>query len=125
MTRIEGVKTGVQLVFLLLSLAALSAYAGERDLLPMPDSPFKGQIGLRSSESTKDFPEEAKAPEGAPNVLLILTDDVGRGDEHLRRADPDADRRPHRRHGAALQQLPHHGAVLADAGGTADRAQPS
>ena len=79
MTRIEGVKTGVQLVFLLLSLAALSAYAGERDLLPMPDSPFKGQIGLRPSESTKDFPEEAKAPEGAPNVLLILTDDVGFG----------------------------------------------
>jgi arylsulfatase A-like enzyme len=27
----------------------------------------------------KDFPAEAKAPDGAPNILLILTDDVGIG----------------------------------------------
>ncbi len=53
--------------------------AQTRETLPVPDPPFKGKIGLRASDSVKDFPAEAKAPEGAPNVLLILTDDVGFG----------------------------------------------
>jgi len=66
-------------------LAALAAYPGPgisqtvRETLPIPDPPFKGKIGLRVSDSTKDFPSEPKAPDGAPNVLLILTDDVGFG----------------------------------------------
>jgi arylsulfatase len=55
------------------------AQAQTRETLPVPDPPFKGKVGLRASDSVKDFPAEAKAPEGAPNVLLILTDDVGFG----------------------------------------------
>ena len=50
-----------------------------RTILPIPDQPFKGKTGLRPSDSVKDFPAEVKAPEGAPNILLILTDDVGFG----------------------------------------------
>jgi arylsulfatase A-like enzyme len=50
-----------------------------RSYLPIPQGPFKGKIGLRPSESIKDFPKEVQAPKGAPNVLLILTDDVGFG----------------------------------------------
>ena len=50
-----------------------------RSSLPIPDQPFKGKIGLRPSDSVKDFPKEVTAPEGAPNVFLILTDDVGFG----------------------------------------------
>jgi arylsulfatase len=50
-----------------------------RDTLPIPDPVFQGQVGLRASDSVKDFPAEAAAPDGAPNVLLILTDDVGFG----------------------------------------------
>lgn len=50
-----------------------------RNVLPIPDQPFKGEIGLRPADSTKDFPQEPSAPKGAPNVLLILTDDVGFG----------------------------------------------
>lgn len=50
-----------------------------RSILPVPDPPFKGKIGLRPSDSEKDFPAEVKAPDGAPNILLILTDDVGFG----------------------------------------------
>ena len=50
-----------------------------RETLPIPDPPFKGKIGLRPSDSAKDFPAEAKAPDGAPNILIILTDDVGFG----------------------------------------------
>src|SRR5438552_5674257 len=48
-------------------------------VLPRPEEPFGGQIGRTTKDSTKDFPKEVKAPKGAPNVLLILTDDVGFG----------------------------------------------
>ncbi len=40
---------------------------------------FQGQIRRNAKESTPDFPKEVKAPPGAPNVLLIMTDDVGFG----------------------------------------------
>jgi arylsulfatase A-like enzyme len=53
--------------------------ARAQEVLPRPDQPFKGHIGRTVKDSTKDFPAEATAPKGAPNVLLILTDDVGFG----------------------------------------------
>src|ERR1700723_4715163 len=56
-----------------------AATARAQDVLPRPQPPFKGHIGRTVEESTKDFPQEVKAPNGAPNVLLILTDDVGFG----------------------------------------------
>jgi len=45
--------------------------------LPHPPQPFNGKIGRTAAESTPDFPKGIEAPKGAPNVLLILTDDVG------------------------------------------------
>lgn len=51
----------------------------DRSQLPIPDAPFKGRIELTPADSVKDFPKEIAAPEGAPNVLLIITDDVGFG----------------------------------------------
>jgi arylsulfatase len=50
-----------------------------RTTLPIPDQPFQGKTGLRPADSVKDFPRDVKPPEGAPNILLILTDDVGFG----------------------------------------------
>jgi arylsulfatase A-like enzyme len=50
-----------------------------RTVLPIPPPPFDGTIGLRAAESTPSFPQNVKAPEGAPNVVLILMDDVGFG----------------------------------------------
>ncbi len=64
---------------LLLSLSGASAEDANRTILPMPDPPFKGKIGLTPADSVKDFPKQVTAPEGAPNILLILTDDVGFG----------------------------------------------
>jgi arylsulfatase A-like enzyme len=66
---------------ILTCLCAATAVAQDvdRSYLPIPQQPFKGKIGLRPAESVKDFPQEVKAPEGAPNVLLIMTDDVGFG----------------------------------------------
>ena len=47
--------------------------------LPKPDAPFNGKIGRTVKDSKPDFPKGVEAPAGAPNILLILTDDVGFG----------------------------------------------
>ena len=49
----------------------------QEEVLPRPPQPFQGKIGRTAAESTPDFPKGIEAPKGAPNVLLILTDDVG------------------------------------------------
>src|SRR5262245_37902508 len=48
-------------------------------VLPVPDEPFGGVIGRKASESKPSFPTGVTAPRGAPNVLLIMTDDTGFG----------------------------------------------
>ncbi len=48
-------------------------------VLPPPPQPFKGTINLRAKDSKSDFPQPLQAPKGAPNVLLVLLDDVGFG----------------------------------------------
>ena len=50
-----------------------------QEVLPRPEPTFKGKIARTVQTSTRDFPKEVQAPAGAPNVLLILTDDVGFG----------------------------------------------
>jgi arylsulfatase A-like enzyme len=45
--------------------------------LPPPDPKFGGVIKERASESTPWWPPRVVPPKGAPNVLLIMTDDVG------------------------------------------------
>src|ERR1700741_1965270 len=52
---------------------------GARNILPQPDPPFKGKIGRTVKDSIPDFPKGIEAPQGAPNVLLFLMDDVGFG----------------------------------------------
>ncbi|MGE3822056.1 MAG: sulfatase-like hydrolase/transferase [Isosphaeraceae bacterium] len=47
--------------------------------LPRPDPVFKGRIGQTYKDSTPSYPQPLRAPRGAPNVLLILLDDVGFG----------------------------------------------
>ena len=59
--------------------AAIALPAGAQEVLPYPQPPFKGKIGRTAAESTPDFPKGIAAPKGAPNVLLIMTDDVGWG----------------------------------------------
>jgi len=51
-----------------------------QEALPRPDTHFKGFIGSTYLDSdAATFPQPIKAPGGAPNVLLILLDDVGFG----------------------------------------------
>jgi arylsulfatase A-like enzyme len=47
------------------------------DVLPPPDLPFGGTIRLDAAQSTTWWPPRVVPPKGAPNILLIMTDDVG------------------------------------------------
>lgn len=47
--------------------------------LPKPEPAFNGKIGETFKDSIQDFPQPLKAPKGAPNVVMILLDDVGFG----------------------------------------------
>ena len=45
--------------------------------LPPPPQKFKGKIELNAAQSTPGWPARVVPPKGAPNILLIMTDDVG------------------------------------------------
>jgi len=47
--------------------------------LPPPDPKFGGVIKEKATESTPWWPPRVVPPRGAPNVLLIMTDDDGFG----------------------------------------------
>ena len=47
--------------------------------LPHPPAPFGGTINLDSKDSKPYWPPTVVPPKGAPNVLLIMTDDQGYG----------------------------------------------
>jgi arylsulfatase A-like enzyme len=47
--------------------------------LPAPDPKFGGVIKENAAQSTPWWPPRVVPPKGAPNVLLIMTDDVGFG----------------------------------------------
>jgi arylsulfatase len=47
--------------------------------LPPPPQPFEGTINLNALYSKQAWPGRVVPPKGAPNVLLIITDDVGFG----------------------------------------------
>jgi len=59
------------------ALSASSVWAA--DPLPKPDSPFQGKIDPSRDKSKPDWPQRPTAPKGAPNVVLILLDDVSCG----------------------------------------------
>jgi Sulfatase len=45
--------------------------------LPNPMQPFRGEIAPNATESKPYWPALVMPPKGAPNILLIVTDDVG------------------------------------------------
>ncbi|HEU5035547.1 MAG TPA: arylsulfatase [Nocardioides sp.] len=60
---------------------AMGKFKPDRSVLPMPDRSFSGVGGRTIDESEGDWSIVAptKAPDGAPNVLIILIDDAGFG----------------------------------------------
>ena len=73
----------MQRVGLLLSgMLAMSAWSpawSQQNELIKPDPAFKGVVAPSRQGSTPAWPEVVKAPVGAPNIVLILLDDVGFG----------------------------------------------
>lgn len=82
--RIRGLATG-SLAALALSTAqpGLAQANGnswpDRSVLPIAPRPFAGQIERSAATSTPDWPVPVTAPRGAPNVLVVMTDDIGFG----------------------------------------------
>jgi arylsulfatase A-like enzyme len=58
-------------------LFSISVVAQES--LPKPMAPFYGTIGKTYKDSKSEFPKPITPPKGAPNVLIILIDDLGFG----------------------------------------------
>jgi arylsulfatase A-like enzyme len=50
-----------------------------REALPIPDRPYEGDLPLDAKDPQATFPpiDPLHPPDGAPNVLLVLLDDVG------------------------------------------------
>src|SRR6516165_8150107 len=57
--------------------AAVSAAA--QQVLPPPAPPFAGKITEKAKDSKPWFPPAPTAPAGAPNIVIVLLDDVGFG----------------------------------------------
>jgi len=66
---------------LLYSTVTLSSasWAFAQGALPQPLSNFRGEIERIAADSVPDWPRGPSAPRGAPNIVLILLDDVGFG----------------------------------------------
>src|SRR6516225_5920196 len=57
-----------------------SPATGTPSILPRADFHFPGEVGRTFLDSDPaQFPQPVQAPKGAPNILLILIDDVGYG----------------------------------------------
>ena len=68
------------LMVAIFSLGVLVPPALAQEILPQPDPEFKGEIGVTydtSGEPDKSIMESPEAPKDAPNIVLILLDDVG------------------------------------------------
>ena len=95
------------------------------DQLPPPPPKFGGKIERNAAQSKPYWPPRVVPPKGAPNVLLIMTDDVGFGAPATFGGvipTPALDRIANER--PALHQLQFDGAVFADPRGADHRPQP-
>lgn len=62
-----------------LAVSSMSPSWAQQVELVKPDPEFKGVVAPRRSDSRPDWPLRVQAPKGAPNVVLVLLDDVGFG----------------------------------------------
>lgn len=60
---------------------AMGKFKPDRTVLPIPDRSFGGTIGRTMDQAVPDWSmiPGPKAPDGAPNVLIVLIDDAGFG----------------------------------------------
>ena len=85
--------------------------------LPPPPAPFGGTINLDAKDSKPYWPPTVVPPKGAPNVLLIMTDDQGYGvPSTFGGVIPTPSHGPHRESRTTLHPVPLNCSLLADAG---------
>jgi hypothetical protein len=99
-----------------------------REVLPIPDRRQEGLVTYDAKDAVTSFPaiEPLRPPAGAPNVLVVLLDDVGFGaSSAFRWSVPDGDGGAARRGRPEVQPVPYHGAVFPHTPGTAHGPQPS
>src|SRR6476661_10545985 len=86
----KAITFGISLACLILASSALAQQTGvsgspsatttiDGKQLPPPDPKFGGVVKEKATESTPWWPPRVVPPKGAPNVLLIMTDDDGFG----------------------------------------------
>ena len=96
-----------------------------RSVLPIPERPHVGLTTYDAKDPDTSFPpiEPLLPPEGAPNVLVILLDDVGFGASSAFGGPArDAGRRAPAVRRALLHAVPHNRVVCADASRLCSRA---
>ena len=62
-----------------ITTALIMTVGGRSNLHAQNPQPYQGVVGRTLADSKEWWPEPAKAPAGAPNVVWILLDDVGYG----------------------------------------------
>ena len=98
-----------------------------RSILPIPDVQHVGLTTYDAKDPDTKFPpiEPLRPPKGAPNVLIVLLDDVGFAASS---AFGGPCQTPNFENlagnGLKYNRLPYHGALLADASGAAHGPQP-
>lgn len=105
--------------------AGAPAWPGGREVLPIPEiqQPYPSALYGKDVKPTPAKP--LRPPESAPNVVIILIDDMGFGGiQRVRRPDPHAHARARGKRGPEVHPLPHHRALLSDTAGAPHRPQP-
>ena len=102
------------------------ARPGGREILPIPDIPQPYPSALYGKDVQPTPTKPLRPPDGAPNVVIILIDDMGFGATsafggpiHMPNPGARGSRRPE------VQPLPHHRALLANPSSAAHWSQPS
>ena len=73
---------------------------------------FRGVVGRTVSESTPWWPEPIRAPEGSPNIVVIVLDDVGFADLGCYGSEIPRRTSMRSRERTSVHELPHHRDLL-------------
>ena len=75
----KAMKLAISLFFVVVCAFSREVAAQDRSVIPLPEPAFEGKIGETYKNSEGAWPKLPAPPAGAPNVVVILLDDVGFG----------------------------------------------